>query len=157
MVSWHLPSERRKDMEERTESDVLHKVRFETHEGYTHVYLDDQEVQGCIKANFDYDVACVPVVQLTLYATDVEVEADVADICKVSEESIETLDLSAGTINILRFGFWYNKNHERLVDPVRTIGKLLQEYKAGRIMKYKGLGASRYCEISRALGKRGLI
>lgn len=137
--------------------ELFHKVRFKTRDGCTYVFLDDQEVHGCIKASFDYDVECVPVVQLTLYATDVEVEADAADICKVSEESIETLDLSAGTINILRTGFWYNKNHARLVDPVRTIGKLLQEYKAGRIMKYKGLGSSRYCEISRALEKRGLI
>lgn len=136
---------------------MLHKIRFETRNGNTRVFLDDQEVHGCIKANFDYDIECLPVVQLTLNATEIEVSADVADICKVSEEPIATLNLTVGTINILRDGFWYNKKNERQVDPVLTIGKLLQEYKAGRIMKYKGLGPHRLCEITNALKERGLI
>lgn len=136
---------------------MLHKTRFETRNGNTRVFLDDQEVHGCIKANFDYDIECLPVVQLTLNATEIEVSADVADICKVSEEPIATLNLTVGTINILRDGFWYNKKNERQVDPVLTIGKLLQEYKAGRIMKYKGLGPHRLCEITNALKERGLI
>ena len=136
---------------------MLHKIRFETKDGYTRVFLDDQEVHGCIKANFDYDIECLPVVQLTLNATEIEVEADLADICKISEELIETLNLSVGAIKILNGGVWYNKKNERLVDPVRTIGKLLQEYKAGRIVKYKGLGPHRLCEITNALKERGLI
>lgn len=136
---------------------MLHKIRFETRNGNTRVFLDDQEVHGCIKANFDYDIECLPVVQLTLNATEIEVSADVADICKVSEEPIATLNLTVGTINILRDGFWYNKKNERQVDPVLTIGKLLQEYKSGRIVKYKGLGPHRLCEITNALKERGLI
>lgn len=136
---------------------MLHKIRFETKDGCTRVFLDDQEVHGCIKANFDYDIECLPVVQLTLNATEIEVEADAADICKISEEPIATLNLTVGTINILRDGFWYNKKKERQADPVRTIGKLLQEYKAGRIVKYKGLGPHRLCEITNALKERGLI
>lgn len=135
---------------------MLHKIRFETKTGNTHVFLDDMEVQGCIKANFDYDINCVPVVELTLLATDVEVEDDMADIYKISEEPVETLNLCASTIDILHGGIWYNKNHERQVDRVLTIGKLLQEYKAGRLMKYKGLGPHRYMEITRALQERGL-
>lgn len=136
---------------------MLHKIRFETNDGCTRVFLDDQEVHGCIKANFDYDIECMPVVQLTLNATEIEVEADSADICKISEEPIATLNLTVGTINILRDGFWYNKKKERQVDPVLTIGKLLQEYKAGRIVKYKGLGPHRLCEITNALKERGLV
>ena len=136
---------------------MLHKIRFETKDGCTRVFLDDQEVHGCIKASFDYDVECLPMVQLTLNATEIEVEADSADICKISEEPIATLNLTAGTINVLRDGFWYNKKNERQVDPVLTIGKLLQEYKAGRIVKYKGLGPHRLCEITNALKDRGLI
>lgn len=136
---------------------MLHKIRFETRNGSTRVFLDDQEVHGCIKANFDYDIECLPVVQLTLNATEIEVEADAADICKVSEEPLATLNLTVGTINILRDGFWYNKKKERQVDPVLTIGKLLQEYKDGQIVKYKGLGPHRLCEITNALKARGLI
>ena len=136
---------------------MLHKIRFETRNGSTRVFMDDQEVHGCIKANFDYDIECLPVVQLTLIATEIEVEADSADICKISEEPIATLNLTVGTINILRDGFWYNKKKERQVDPVLTIEKLLQEYKAGRIVKYKGLGPHRLCEITNALKERGLI
>lgn len=136
---------------------MFHKVRFETRNGCTHVFLDDQEIHGCIKASFDYDVECVPVVQLTLSALNVEVEADFADVINISEEPIESLNLSAKTINILRNGFWYNKNHERQVDRVLTVEKLLQEYKGGRIMKYKGLGPQRLREIIHALNKRGLI
>ena len=94
---------------------------------------------------------------MTINATEVEVESDVADICKVSEEPIAMLNLTVGTINILRDGVCYNKKHERLVCPVRTIGKLLHEYKAGRIIKYKGLGPHRLCEITNALKERGLI
>ena len=94
---------------------------------------------------------------MTINATEVEVESDVADICKVSEEPIATLNLKVGTITILRDGVCYNKKHERLVCPVRTIGKLLHEYKAGRIIKYKGLGPHRLCEITNALKERGLI
>lgn len=135
----------------------LHKVRIVTKEAMTRIWLDDQEVHGIIKANIDYEIECLPVVQLTLNATEIEVEADSADICKISEEPIETLNLTVGTINILRDGVWYNKNNERLVDPVRTIGKLLQEYKAGRIVRCKGLGPHRLCEITNALKERGLI
>lgn len=59
---------------------MLHKIRLETKTGKTHVFLDDREVHGCIKANFDYDINCIPVVKLTLHAFDVEVDADMADI-----------------------------------------------------------------------------
>ena len=59
---------------------MLHKIRFETKDGSTRVFLDNQEVHGCIKANFDYDIECLPVVQLTLNAMEIEVEADSADI-----------------------------------------------------------------------------
>ena len=135
----------------------LHKVRIVTEEARTRIWLDDQEVHGCIKANINYDIECLPVIKLTLNATEVEVESDAADIFKVSEEPIATLNLTVGTINILRDGVWYNKKNERMIDPVRTIGKLLQEYKAGRIVKYKGLGPHRLCEITNALKERGLI
>lgn len=65
---------------------MFHKIRFDTKEGKTHVFLDNQEVQGCIRAEFYYDVCCVPVVQLTLKAVNVEVNADTAYICKVSDD-----------------------------------------------------------------------
>lgn len=68
---------------------MLHKIRFETHGTQTHVFLDDQEVHGCIKANFDYDIDCLPVVQLTLNAMNVEVEAEKAEICKRCTASAE--------------------------------------------------------------------
>jgi len=64
----------------------LHKVRFVTHGTETHVFLDDQEVRGCIASNFDYQIDALPVVKLELLATDVEVEAERAVVEAVTEE-----------------------------------------------------------------------
>ena len=136
---------------------MLHKVRFVSEGTRTRLFLDDHEVLGCVKASFDYEVNALPVVKLELNALNVEVEADTADVFKVSEEPIESLDLSAGTINILKKGIWYNKYGEKQIDPVMTIGKLLYEYQGGRLSKYKGIGPSRWCAIIRALKERGLI
>ena len=136
---------------------MLHKVRFVSEGTRTRIFLDDQEVLGCVSASFDYEVNALPVVKLELNALNVEVEADTADVCKVSEEPIESLDLSSGTINILKKGIWYNKYGEKQIDPVMTIGKLLYEYQGGRLTKYKGIGPSRYCKIVYALKRRGLI
>ena len=136
---------------------MLHKVRFVSEGTRTRLFLDDQEVLGCVKASFDYEVNALPLVKLELNALNVEVEADTADVFKVSEEPIESLDLSAGTINILKKGIWYNRYGEEQTDPVLTIEKLLFEFQGGRLSKYKGIGPSRRCAIIRALKERELI
>lgn len=66
---------------------MLHKVRFVSEGTRTRLFIDDQEVLGCVKASFDYEVNALPVVKLELNALNVEVEAEVADVCKVSEET----------------------------------------------------------------------
>jgi len=136
---------------------MLHKVRFVSEGTRTRLFLDDQEVLGCVKASFDYEVNALPLVKLELNALNVEVEAESADVYKVSEEPIESLDLSAGTINILKKGIWYNHYGEKQIDPVMTIGKLLYEYQGGRLSKYNGIGPISYCKIVSELKKRGLI
>ena len=135
----------------------LHKVRFETHGTETHVFLDDQEVKGCVSANFDYQINALPVVKLEIEAYEVDVEIENADVIKITKESIDTLNLSTRTNNILKSGFWYNKNNERKCDPIRTISELLSEYNAGRLTRYKGIGGKRLIEIVCALKGRGLI
>lgn len=135
----------------------LHKVRFVTRETETHVFLDDQEVLGCVKASFDYEVKALPVVRLELFATDVEVEAECAVVETVTAEPISVLNLPNRIENILRCGFWYNHMHERKSDPVRTVPELLKEYKAGRLGRYKGLGPHGICQIANALRQKELI
>ena len=135
----------------------LHKVRFVTHETETHVFLDDQEVFGCVKASFDYEVKALPVVKLELFATDVEVEAECAVVEAVTAEPISVLNLPNRIENILRSGFWYNHMHERKSDPIRTVPELLEEYKAGRLGRYKGLGPHGICQIANALRQKELI
>lgn len=135
----------------------LHKVRFVTHGMETHVFLDDQEVLGCVKASFDYEVKALPVVRLELFATDVEVEAEQAVIETVKEEPISVLNLPNRIENILRNGFWYNHMHERKSDPIRTVPELLKEYKAGRLGRYKGLGPHGITQIANALRQKELI
>lgn len=135
----------------------LHKVRFVTHETETHVFLDDQEVRGCVKASFDYEVKALPGVRLELVATDVEVEAECAVVEAVTAEPISVLNLPNRIENILRNGFWYNRMHERKSDPIRTVPELLKEYKAGRLGRYKGLGPHGIMQIVDALRKKELI
>lgn len=66
---------------------MFHRIRFETKDRRTRIFLDDTEVQGCVRAKFDYDVYDLPVVELTLKALDVEVDADAAYVQKNKEES----------------------------------------------------------------------
>lgn len=73
---------------------MLHKIRFETKDGFTRVFLDDQEVHGCIKANFDYDIECLPVVQLTLNATEIKVEADSAKVYRAGRKRVPDQGIS---------------------------------------------------------------
>lgn len=42
----------------------LNKVRIVTEEGRTRIWLDDQEVKGCVSASVDYEVNAIPVVRL---------------------------------------------------------------------------------------------
>lgn len=135
----------------------LHMVRFVTHGTETHVFLDDQEVLGCVKASFDYEVKALPVVRLELFATDVEVETECAVVEAVTAEPISVLNLPNRIENILRNGFWYNHMHERKSDPIRTVPELLKEYKAGRLGRYKGLGPHGITQIVNALRKKELI
>lgn len=135
----------------------MHKVRFVTHGTETHVFLDDQEVHGCVKASFDYEVQALPVVRLELFATDVEVEAECAVVEAVTAEPISVLNLPNRIENILRSGFWYNHMHERKSDPIRTVSELLIEYRAGRLGRYKGLGPHGICQIANALRQKELI
>lgn len=136
---------------------MLHNVRFVTKGTETHVFLDNLEVHGCIAANIDYQTKALPVVNLQLTAMNIEVEAEHAEVNKNLDEPIETLGLTEKTVNILHDGIWHNKNHEELRDPVLTVGKLLEEYTAGRLLKYKGLGAHRHVMITRALKEKNLI
>lgn len=135
----------------------LHRVRFVTHGTETHVFLDDQEVKGCTAANFDYQIDALPVVKLELTATNVEVEAEQAEVVTVEEEPISVLNLPNKIENILRSGFWYTHMHERKSDPIRTVPELLREYRAGRLGRYKGLGPHGICQIVYALRQKGLI
>lgn len=135
----------------------LHKVRFVTHGTETHVFLEDQEVRGCVAANFDYQIDALPVVKLELIATNVEVEAECAAVETVTAEPISVLNLPNRIENILRSGFWYNHMHERKSDPIRTVPELLKEYKAGRLGRYKGLGPHGICQIVYALRQKELI
>lgn len=135
----------------------LHKVRFVTHGTETHVFLDDQEVRGCTAANFAYQIDALPLVHLELIATDVEVEAECAVVEAVTAEPISVLNLPNRIENILRSGFWYNHMHERKSDPIRTVPELLEEYKAGRLGRYKGLGPHGIAQIAYALRKKELI
>lgn len=135
----------------------LHKVRFVTHGTKTHVFLDDQEVHGCTSACFDYQIDALPIVHLELIATDVEAEAEQAVIETVKEEPISILNLPNRIENILHNGFWYNHMHERKSDPIRTVPKLLEEFKAGRLGRYKGLGPHGICQIANALRQKELI
>lgn len=62
---------------------MLHKVRFETKNGRTLIWLDDKQIEGCTSATFSYDIKAFPVVHLELLATEVTVDADCADVKKV--------------------------------------------------------------------------
>ena len=62
----------------------LHKVRLVTFGTQTRIYLDDQEVHGCVGANVQYEINCLPVVKLEIHATDVELDVDCAMV-----ESVE--------------------------------------------------------------------
>lgn len=135
----------------------LHKVRFVTHGTETHVFLDDQEVHGCTSACFAYQIDALPIVHLELIATDVEVEAECAAVEAVTAEPISALNLPNRIENILRNGFWYNHMHERKSDPIRTVPELLEEYKAGRLGRYKGLGPHGITQIVNALRQKELI
>lgn len=135
----------------------LYKVRFVTHGTETHVFLDDQEVHGCISACFAYQIDALPLVHLELTAMNVEVEAEQAVIETVKEEPISVLNLPNRIENILRSGFWYNHMHERKSDPIRTVSELLREYQAGRLGRYKGLGPHGICLIAKALQEKGLV
>lgn len=135
----------------------LHKVRFVMKGTETHVFLDDQEVHGCTSACFAYQIDAVPLVHLELTAMNVEVEAEQAEVETVKEEPISVLNLPNRIENILRSGFWYTHMHERKSDPIRTVPELLEEYKAGRLGRYKGLGPHGICQIVNALRQKELI
>lgn len=65
---------------------MFHRIRFETKGSRTRIFLDDTEVQGCVRAEFYYDVNRLPVVELTLKALNVEVNADTAYVQKNEED-----------------------------------------------------------------------
>lgn len=65
---------------------MFHRIRFETKDSRTRIFLDDTEVHGCVRAKIDYEVETVPVVELTLKALNVEVDADMAYVQKNEED-----------------------------------------------------------------------
>lgn len=136
---------------------MINKIRIITQGTSTKIFLDDQEVSGCIAANIEYRPYELPVVQLELTALEIEAEAEKAEVCKTVYEPIEALGLPKKTIQILHDGYWWNKNGEQQCDPVLTVDYLVRKYLMGHLGKYKGLGPSRISNIIRALKERELI
>ena len=75
-------------MATKTNSNGMHRIKFVTKEGSTHIWLDDEEIRGCVGAVFGYEIDALPIVKLLIHATDVEVECDAADVEKQSIEDI---------------------------------------------------------------------
>lgn len=63
----------------------FHNVRIVTSNGSTRVFLDDEEIRGCFHAELKWDVNEKPVLDLDMYADEVEVEIDNADVIKWKE------------------------------------------------------------------------
>lgn len=136
---------------------MIHKIRLITEGTKTKIFLDDQELNGCIAANIDYTPFELPVVKLELTALEIEAEVEKAEVCKTVYEPIEVLGLPKKTIQILHDGYWWNKNGEQKCDPVLTVDYLVRIYLMGHLGKYKGLGPSRISNIIRVLKERELI
>lgn len=66
---------------------MLHKIRFETKNGRTLIWLDDKQIEGCTSATFNYDINAFPVVQLELLASEVMVDTDCADTCTLYQKN----------------------------------------------------------------------
>ena len=58
----------------------LHKVRLETGDGITRIFLDDQEIKGCYHAEFKWDVKEPPVLDLQILATDIQIDMDKVEV-----------------------------------------------------------------------------
>lgn len=63
----------------------LHDVSFITSRGSTRVFLDNTEIKGCTHAEFKWDVNELPVVDLQITATEVNVNIEKADVIKWME------------------------------------------------------------------------
>lgn len=59
---------------------MIHKIRIITQGTITKIFLDDQEVSGCIAADIEYRPHELPVVKLELKAQEIEVEAEQAEV-----------------------------------------------------------------------------
>ena len=75
-------------MAKKTNDSYLHRIKFVTKEGRTRIWLDDDEVCGCVGAVIGYEINALPIVKLLIHATEVEVECDVADVEKESIEDV---------------------------------------------------------------------
>lgn len=63
----------------------LSKVRIVTNGSLTKIFIDEEEIRGCFHAELKWDVNERPVVDLDLWADEVEVEIDKADVIKWKE------------------------------------------------------------------------
>ena len=59
---------------------MINKIRIITQGTSTKIFLDDQEVNGCIAANIEYRPHELPVVKLELTALEIEAEAEQAEV-----------------------------------------------------------------------------
>lgn len=125
----------------------LNKVRIVTEEERTRIWLDDQEVKGCVSASVDYEVNAIPVVRLELQALDIEEDIDVARVetSKVGDDDIENLGLAKRTYHVLKRG------------GVNSIETLVGLYNSGLIWRIRNFGKKSYAEVIEALKTKELI
>lgn len=125
----------------------LHKVRIVTEAARTRIWLDDQEVKGCVSASVDYGVDHVPCVRLELQALDIEEEIDEVpvEIAKVGDDDIEKLKLSKRTYLVLKRA------------DVDRISALVGLYNTGMIWGIRNLGKRTFAEVEKALKDKELI
>lgn len=127
------------------------------------IFIDDKEIFGVTSADLKICPDEVPVINLEILATDVEVDGI---NCETFTKVIYKNQLLNYPLTAVNFS---NRAYNALVrahvigeswlerDEIETIGDVLRCYLNGRVKKYAGVGRKTMAEIQEKLTKLGLI
>jgi len=144
----------------------MHKITIRSDENnqiLKHIFIDDQEIFGVTAADLKLRPDEIPVINLEILATDVEVDGiNCETFTKIIYKSqllnipISAVNFSNRAYNALRRAHVFGEDWSER-DNIETIGDVLRCYLNGRVKKYDGVGRKTMTEIKEKLTKLGLI
>lgn len=144
----------------------MHKITIRSNADnpkFKNIFIDDKEIFGVTAADLKLRQDEIPVINLEILATDVEVDGiDCDTFTKVIYKNrllnlpITAVNFSNRAYNALARAHVIGESWlER--DEIETIGDVLRCYHNGRIKRYSGVGRKTMTEIEEKLTKLGLI